>query len=102
MRIAVCDRFCWRAAVLGASAAASWKEVDRLPGDIAVELDETSMSEAMDGARSWCCWRPSAARCRPGSMESDIAVNCTEERRAAAGAAPGARRRRAPTTSRFR
>jgi hypothetical protein len=59
-------------------AAESWKQVDLLPGDIAVELDENSMSEAMDGANM--VLMATFRRLMPtGTMETDVAIDCKNE-----------------------
>jgi hypothetical protein len=59
-------------------AAKNWKEVDRLAGDVAVELDEESVTQAMDGANEVV--QATFRRQMPtGIMETDVAIDCRNE-----------------------
>ena len=59
-------------------AAASWKEIDRLPGDIAVDIDEASVTSALDG--EIVVIHATFRRHMPTQiMESDVAINCAAE-----------------------
>jgi hypothetical protein len=61
-----------------ALAAKNWKEVDRLTGDVAVELDEDSVTRAMDGTDE--ILQATFRRQMPtGIMESDVAIDCKAE-----------------------
>ncbi|WEK47983.1 MAG: hypothetical protein P0Y56_06705 [Candidatus Andeanibacterium colombiense] len=63
------------AAIPSAVAAADWKEVDRLTGDVAVELDQGSVSKVLDGANE--VLQATFRRQMPtGIMESDVAIDC--------------------------
>lgn len=62
-------------ALPSALAAQEWKEIDRLTGDVAVELDEASVTKAMDGANE--VLQATFRRQMPtGPMESDVAIDC--------------------------
>jgi len=59
----------------GALAAEPWEKVDELPGGIAVELDQDSVFEALDGAR--LVLRGTFRRPNGGwMMETSVAVDC--------------------------
>ncbi|MCB5426082.1 hypothetical protein H0274_12505 [Altererythrobacter sp. CC-YST694] len=62
-------------ALPAALSAESWEEVDRLPGDIAVELDRQSMSEAQDGTAQvvLASFRKQLPN---GMMQTDVAMDC--------------------------
>ena len=58
-----------------AATAADWQEIDRLTGDVPVELDRASVTKAMDGANEVV--QATFRRQMPtGIMESDVAVDC--------------------------
>lgn len=62
-------------AVPSALAAQDWQEIDRLTGDVAVELDQASVTKAMDGANE--VLQATFRRQMPtGPMESDVAIDC--------------------------
>jgi len=62
-----------------ALAAEHWTEVARLTGDVPVEFDEDSVSEAMDGATTVLL--ATFRRQMPaGVMESDVAIDCVGEK----------------------
>ncbi len=59
-------------------AAQDWTEVDRLTGDIAVELDRDSVAEVLDGAAT--VKRATFRKQLPNAMmETDVAVDCASE-----------------------
>ncbi|KPL68569.1 hypothetical protein SZ64_10910 [Erythrobacter sp. SG61-1L] len=61
-----------------ALSAAKWEEVERLSGDIAVELDTDSIAKALDGASevTLATFRKELPN---GTMQTDVAVNCAGE-----------------------
>jgi|GEM_PF-1354521 len=63
------------AALAAPLAAEPWKEVDRLTGDIAVELDEGSVVEALDGV-SLVLFATFRRQMPSGVMETDVAMDC--------------------------
>ena len=65
------------AAVLAAAAHAEpWTKIDELPGGIAVEIDEDSQVEALDGVQ--LIERATFRRELPnGTLETAVAVDCT-------------------------
>ena len=62
-------------ALPAALSAENWEEVDRLPGDIAVELDRQSTSKAQDGTVEvvLASFRKQLPN---GMMQTDVAVDC--------------------------
>lgn len=62
-------------AVPAGLSAASWEEVERLAGDIAVEIDTQSVTKAQDGATEVTLgtFRKELPN---GVMQTDVAVDC--------------------------
>jgi hypothetical protein len=66
------------AALPAALGAEPWNKVDELPGGIAVEIDEGTEVEALDGVR--LIERATFRRELPnGTMETAVAVDCAKE-----------------------
>lgn len=59
-------------------AAEPWEQVDELPGEIAIELDQASVFEALDGTR--LVLRGTFRRPSGGwTMETSMAVDCAHD-----------------------
>ena len=58
-----------------AATAADWQEIDRLTGDVPVELNRASVAKVMDGA-SEVMQATFRRRMPTGIMESDVAIDC--------------------------
>jgi hypothetical protein len=65
-------------ALAAAASAEPWAKVDEMPGGIAVEIDQASKAEEMDGVR--LVERASFRKQLPtGMMETAVAIDCAQE-----------------------